>query len=928
MAKSNLNRLDAAEFAKKWATVKGEKQYAQSFWQDFFHSVLDIPDLLAAGIEFEFPVKSIKTNTTQFIDVLWAGVVLIEHKSAGKNLDVAEEQARDYLVSLPQAMRTPIIVLSDFARFRIVDVLANTSFEFPLTDLPKELARIEAVFGDYTAKATVHQVAADKKAVKKMTALYQAFQAQGYDGHALSVFLVRLLFLLFGDDTGMWKWHGAFEDWVKKVEAPALGAKMNELFYAMNTDEELRPEGIKKEYEPFRYVNGGLFAENLSPFAFTEELRNTLLDACQYGWADISPAIFGSMFQTVKSKADRHEQGQHYTSITNILKVLSPLVLEDLNTRLAKAWDDEKALNKLRADLAAGVWADPACGSGNFLIVLYKRLRELELKILARLQQLRKSEGQVGLPETFDLGTVVSLSQFHGIEYDEWSAQIATVAMFLADHQSNLQMEEVLGVRPDRFPLTQSANIVTGNALRVDWADVFPKSDNTVIVGNPPFVGSTDLTAEQKVDQSLVWGGKTGAGNLDYVASWFLLAARHIAGTKGRAAFVSTNSLTQGQQPPVLWEELYGLGMGIDFAHRTFAWANEAGAKASVYCVIVGFSANPKPAKRPVWSYATPKSEPVLTMVSNLNAYLLDAADVLITSRRTPIQSNTQKMVSGNKPVDDGFLSRISAEEAEQIRASDPIAAKYLRRVIGSEELINNIERWGLWLHGADPSDLTSSPELVKRIGEVRDMRLSSKKLATKQDANRAWEWQEVSKQPKTSYLAVPSLSSFDRDYLPVAVVEKEVLANNLLLYVGNPKPATVGILMSRVFVVWVRAVSGRMKIDPRVSAEITYNNFPFPDLTPEAEKKVGDAAEKVQQVRAQFTTASLATLYNRLVMPVELRKAHLELDKAVLNAYGRKANLSDEGILEMLFEQYQTITAGLLASLTPAPTRRRKKQS
>ncbi len=600
MAKTNLNRLDAAEFAKKWATVKGEKQYAQSFWQDFFHSVLDIPDLLAAGIEFEFPVKSIKTKTTQFVDVLWSGVVLIEHKSAGKNLDLAEEQARDYLVSLPKNLRTPIIVLSDFARFRIVDVLANSSFEFPLTDLPKELARIEAAFGEYTEKATVHQVSADKKAVEKMTALYQAFQKQGYDGHTLSVFLVRLLFLLFGDDTGMWKWHSAFEDWVKKVDAPVLGAKMNELFYALNTDEELRPEGVKKEYEAFPYVNGGLFGETLSPFTFTEELRNTLLDACGYSWAEISPAIFGSMFQTVKSKADRHEQGQHYTSITNILKVLSPLVLEDLNARLAKAWDDEKALNRLRADLAAGVWVDPACGSGNFLIVLYKRLRELELKILVRLQQLRNSQGQVGLPETFDVGTVVSLSQFHGIEYDEWSAQIATVAMFLADHQSNLQMEEVLGVRPNRFPLTQSANIITGNALRCDWASLFPKSDNIVIVGNPPFVGSTDLTAEQKADQAIVWGGKTGAGNLDYVASWFLLAARHIEGTKGKAAFVSTNSITQGQQPPVLWEDLYQLGMGIDFAHRTFAWANEAGAKASVYCVIVGFSANSKPAKRPV----------------------------------------------------------------------------------------------------------------------------------------------------------------------------------------------------------------------------------------------------------------------------------------------------------------------------------------
>lgn len=922
MAKSVLNRGDASAFAKKWATVKQEKQYAQSFWRDFFSTVLDVPDLMASGIEFEFPVKSVKTGTTQFVDVLWGGVVLIEHKSAGKNLDLAEEQARDYLVSLSPEKRTPVIIVCDFARFRIVDVFAGTSFEFPLTDLPKELSRIEAVFGGYVEKATLNQVEADTKAVKAMTSLYGAFSAEGYDSHNLSVFLVRLLFLMFGDDTGMWR-ANAFDELVKATDAGALGAKLNELFYVLNTEKDVRPTGLRDEYEAFPYVNGGLFSENLAPFHFTEEQKEVLLSVGAYSWGQISPAIFGSMFQTVKSKADRREQGQHYTSITNILKVLSPLVLDELNDELAKAWDDAKKLDALRVRLKNGAWIDPACGSGNFLIVLYQRLRELELKILVRIRQLTGSEGQVGLPETFDYGTVVSLSQFHGIEYDEWSAQIATVAMFLADHQSNLLMEEVLGDRPDRFPLTQSAHIHKGNALRMDWAELFPIGDDTVFVGNPPFVGSTDLTAEQREDQLLVWGKKPGVGTLDYVASWYRKTAEHLQGTRGRAGFVSTNSITQGQQPPIIWEDLYQFGMGIDFAHRTFAWANEAGAKASVYCVIIGFSAVPKKGKRPVWTYPTPKSEPVRSEVSNLNAYLLDAADILVKKRRSVIQPGTQKMSNGNKPVDNKLLSNITPQEAERIRAEDPIAAKYLRRVIGSEELINGIERWGLWLHKADPTDLVASAELSDRIAKVRAFREKSDKATTRADANRAWEWQEVARQPTKRYLAVPRLSSNDRDYLPVAVVEPTFLANDLLQYIEDPSPTTVGVLMSRVWNVWAKAVSGRYKADPRVSADITYNNFPFPDLTDEVEEKIKVAVAGVEAVRASYPDASLAVLYNRNVMPVELRKAHAELDRVVLNAYGKRANATDEVVLEMLFDRYRVLQEGLLASLT-VPKKRR----
>jgi hypothetical protein len=918
-------RQAARDFAKKWSVVKKEKQYAQSFWSDFFHNVIGIDDLLTVGIDFEYPVKNVKTGVTQFIDVLWGGVVLIEHKSAGKNLDVAEKQARDYLVSLSPKLRPQFLIVSDFARVRIIDVLLAQSVDFDLVDLPKNIDRVEAVFGAYNKKATIHEVAVDKKAVKKMAALYTEFENAGYKGHEVSVFLVRILFLLFGDDTGMWKKPKAFEDIVdaSNKDGSGLGTSIQELFYVLDT--ETRAKTTPSELLTFPHVNGGLFKEKLPVFSFNVEMREALWEACQYDWSTISPAIFGSMFQTVKSKEARRALGEHYTSEANILKVIRPLFLDDYLERLRKSWDSPKDLRTLRNELGERQFLDPACGSGNFLIITYKRLREIELKIIARLQELTNDQGQVGLEGTADFAVRVKLTQFHGIEYEEWSSQIATVAMFLADRQANLAMEEIVGTSPDRFPLKESARIVCGNALREDWSDICPMTDNTVIMGNPPFYGSTNLNDEQKEDQALVWGKTAGKGILDYVASWYLKGARYIAGTKAVMAFVSTNSISQGQQPAIIWGQLFPLGMAIDFAHRTFAWSNEAAGNASVYCVIIGVSANPKPVFRSLWSYATVKGEPTLVRVRKINPYLLDADDVLIRSRRTPIQPSTQPIVAGNKPVDKGALSNITPEVAQQIRDSDPIAAKYLKRVVGSEELISDIERWGLWLADADVSDLLNSPELKARIAVVKEMRLQSDKPQTNLDANRAWEWQETTKQPKTPYLAVPLLSSENRDYTPMAILEPDVLANNLIAWIADASLSTFGVLQSRAFSVWNKGISGRMKHDPRVSGEITYNNFPFPEWeTEDSKKKVEKAAEGVIAARENHPNASLATLYNRNVMPTDLRKAHAELDKAVLNAYGLKVNATDIGVLEMLFTRYSALTGGLLAALTVVKKKRR----
>ncbi|WP_017793001.1 class I SAM-dependent DNA methyltransferase [Leucobacter salsicius] len=917
-------RLAAKTFADKWAAVKNEKQYGQSFWTRFFTEIVGVSDLLVAGIEFEFPVKNVETGKTQFIDVLWGGIALIEHKSAGKDLDKAEVQARQYLVSLPHKLRPPYVVLSDFARFRIIDVLRGESIEFTLEELPKNLDRINAVFKDYSKRATINETVADKKAVEKMATLYLEFEKAGYEGHDLSVFLVRVLFLLFGDDTNMWVRPKAFQQIVEDSDESGsdLGGLIHQLFDVLDREKERRPQTLPPEFSLFPHVNGGLFQESLPIFYFNKQMRDALLDACYYDWSSISPAIFGSMFQTVKSREDRHQLGEHYTSEANILKVIRPLFLDDYLERTRTAWDDPKKLSALRDELGTRNYLDPACGSGNFLIVAYLRLRDIERKIIARLQELSHGQGQVGLSGLSEYGVRVKLTQFHGIEYEEWSSQIATVAMFLADRQANLALSEIIGEPINRFPLKESATIVCDNSLRIDWADVCPINDNTVIMGNPPFVAAHDLDDDQKNDQKLVWGKTSGVGSLDYVASWFYIAGKLIHNTNAVAGFVSTNSLTQGQQPPVLWRELYRFGIGIDFAHRSFAWWNDGGKVASVHAVIIGFSARTKPATRSMWIYETPKGEPELTKVKNINAYLLDAESVLVGARTKPLNPLVQEMDYGSKPTDGKYLSNISAAEAERIRATDPLAAKYLRRIVGAQELIDGAERYCLWLVDANPTDVNKSPELRQRIEGVRKMRLASTKAKTVEDAKRASEFQEI-RQPLVDYIAIPLHTSENREYIPMGLLTSDVIINNALSAVPDGSPLTFGWLMSRPFNVWAQAVSGRIKSDPRISNTITYNNFPFPHAEESIEKSISAAAQAVVAARDRYPEASLADLYNPSSMPSALRDAHKQLDRATLKALGLRSNASDDRVLEELFHRYSQLTGGFLAELEPRKRRR-----
>jgi len=899
----SLSSHAAHAFAERWKNATNEKQEAQSFWREFFTDVCGIQDIRAAGIEFEKTVSSAK-GTTNFIDCYWKNTALIEHKSAGKDLDTAEAQAREYIQHLPPAHRPPVIIVSDFARIRLVEIYKNQSHEFRLEDLPNELDRFEALMTQQGKGVGFEEVEADTKAAELMAALYQEFEKSGYTGHEVSVFLVRVLFILFGEDTRMFQ-ANAFTNFLEDThpEGRDLGGRIQELFQALNTPKDKRPKTLDDLVNVFPYVNGGLFAEQLPIFSFSKQMRQALVNANAYNWQQVNPSVFGAMFQEVKSKEARRAFGEHYTSEKNILKVIRPLFLDELLDELEQSWDSLPKLKRLHQKLGLLRVADMACGCGNFLVVAYKQLRQLETKLIARERVLDGTAGLMFLDGT--MGLEVHLGNFYGVEIEEWSSQIATVAMFLADHQENLALEEITGAAPNRFPISDSAKILHANALELDWETFIPKVDNLVILGNPPFVGTRLQSKEQKEDQAKVWENYKGSALVDFVSNWFIKSASHIYGTQAKVGLVSTNSITQGDQPAVLYEYLKKYDVEIDFAHRTFSWSNEASGQAAVHCVITGFSWGRSNSPKLLWDYPDPKGEPILKKVKRINPYLTDGIGVLVKAQSKPLSSSTPRMTSGNKPRDGGFLSSISEEEAAEIRRTDEIAAKYLRPLVGADELINGKEgRFCLWLVDAPPSDLKSSPVLKSRIAQVLDERLnatSSKGAA----ANRPALFEAIT-QPKSKFLAVPSVSSERREYVPMAYLEPHEIMNNRIFAIENCPVYVFGILESKPFTVWVRTVSSRMKSDYMLAASAVYNTFPFPtNLDSSAKQVIEEKAQAVLEARNQYKTSSLADLYDPLTMPLPLRKAHDALDKAVLKSFGLPSSATEPQILEHLLNQY-----------------------
>lgn len=923
----------AVKFSKEWADTTSEDAEAKSFLDAFF----DVFGISRKRVgTFEHKVKKLN-QADGYIDLLWKGVILIEMKSAGKDLDKAFEQAKEYIQGLKESEVPKYILVCDFKNFRLYDTEERTTIEFKLADFVKNVQHFSLVAG-YQKRTYKEQDPVNIKAAELLGKLHDRLEEVGYTGHPLEVFLVRLLFCLFAEDTTIFE-KLQFQTFLEQKTADDgsdLASRLQELFQVLDTPEEKRFKNLDEDLAKFPYVNGKLFEETLPIASFDKKMRQALLDCCYLDWSKISPAIFGSMFQSVMNPEERRNLGAHYTSEKNILKLIKPLFLDELWSEFEACKASRPKLIELHKKLKDLKFLDPACGCGNFLVIAYRELRLLEIEILKKLHK----SGQGVL----DVGDILWLDvdMMYGIEYEEFPARIAEVAMWLIDHQMNMAASEEFGQYFVRLPLKKAANIVHGNALRIDWAEVVPKEKLSYIMGNPPFVGKHLQSSSQREDLMKITEAHRirAAGDLDYVGAWFLKAADLMANTNSiHTAFVATNSISQGEQVSLLWQALFALGVKIDFAHRTFQWHNDARGKAAVHCVIIGFSLSGKSRQR-LFEYETVAGEPHEIQVQNISPYLLPGPNTLVMKATHPLM-NKPEMRCGNKPVDGGALI-MTTEELNKFLAVEPKAKKYVRRFMGSEEYINNIERWCLWLKDVSPTEIRGLPALMQRINAVKEFRTKSTAEPTRRAAERPTEFFFIS-QPKGRYILIPEVSSERRKYVPIGFMTPDVISSNKNYLIDDDSHFIYGILQSAMHMAWMRTVAGRLKSDYSYSASMVYNNFPWPENPSDKQvKAIEAAAQKVLDVRAEFMAspprksappllkergkrgdasppllqergpggeASLADLYDPLTMPPKLVKAHNELDKAVDLAYRPYPFPNDAKRMEFLFELYEKYT-------------------
>jgi hypothetical protein len=903
-------------FAKQWENETSEDAEAKSFWDGFFE-VFGVPRKRVAS--FEQAVKKID-NKNGYIDLLWKGVILVEHKSRGKDLDRAYQQALDYFPGLKDAELPKYILVSDFARFRLYNLEDDTRTDFALKDLHKHIKLFGFIAG-YQSHSYKEQDPVNIKAAQLMGKLHDRLLAVGYEGHVLEVYLVRLLFCLFADDTGIFE-KNQFIEYIErnsKEDGSDLAQQLAGLFQVLDTPKDKRLKNLDEQLAAFEYINGRLFQEVLPQASFDHDMRDLLIDSAALDWGKISPAIFGSLFQSIMDKTARRNLGAHYTSETNILKLIKPLFLDNLRAEFDKIKGNKNLLTEFHKKLATLKFLDPACGCGNFLVITYRELRLLEIDILRVLYQ--------GGQKMLDVSTAVWLDvdQFYGIEIEEWPARIAEVAMWLMDHQMNLMISEEFGNYFARLPLKKSAHIVHANALQTDWESVVAKEELSYILGNPPFLGKSNQSKEQKADLEQICHGIKGAGVLDFVAGWYIKAAGYIQDTQIACAFVSTNSITQGEQVAVLWAELLQrYSIKIHFAHRTFKWTNEASGKAAVHCVIIGFAIFDVMAKT-IFEYADIAGQPMAIGAKNINPYLVDAGNVLLENRTNPV-CTVPNMVYGSKPTDGGNLL-LSDEEKNALLVAEPQAEKWVRPFLGADEFINNVRRWCLWLVNIAPNELRSLREVSKRVQAVKEMRLASTKEQTVELALTPTIFAEI-RQTDEPYILVPLHSSENRSYIPMGYLGPDVICGNANSMIPNASRYHFGILTSVMHMAWARAVCGRIKSDFRYSNTIVYNNYPWPqDPTDKQKHAVETAAQAVLDARAAFPDSSLADLYDPLSMPPALVKAHQVLDKAVDACYGKQQFQNDAQRVAFLFDLYQKITS-LLPVQSSKPKRSKAAKS
>ncbi len=913
----------AIEFAKRWAGKGYEKGESQRFWLDLLENVYGI----SKPTEFVRFEEQVQLDNTSFIDVMIPSTrTMIEMKSLGKDLrkpipqsDGKKlspfQQAQRYILGLPVSQHPKWIVTCNFAEFDVYD-MENPKGEpqrILLKDLGTDYYRLQFLV-DEGSDHLKKEMEVSMKAGEIVGRLYDALIKQ-YDmddpmsARYLNILCVRLVFCLYAEDAGVFGRHDMFHDYMAHYPTEDMRMALIRLFEELNTPLDKRSKYDKPMLAAFPYTNGGLFAEEIEIPQFTDEIRSTLLlhASLDFDWSQISPTIFGGVFESTLNPETRRSGGMHYTSIENIHKVIDPLFLNDLRREFDETKEEPlpkvrvKKLHGFQDKLASLTFFDPACGSGNFLTESYISLRRLENEVI-------KSIYSIEPLSVFENPIKVSINQFYGIEINDFAVTVATTALWISESQMMAETERIVHHDIDFLPLKSYANIHEGNALHTDWHEVCPNPD--YIIGNPPFVGYSLQSKEQKADILSVFVDHNGkpfktAGKIDYVAAWYYKATEMMQGTNIHAALVSTNSITQGEQVAAIWKPLKEMfGTHFDFAYRTFRWDSEANLKAHVHCVIIGFSCTNNTKEKIIFDNGQQ------IKANNINAYLIDAPDEFIDSRNKPI-CEVPEMTTGNRPADGGNLI-IEADEYEDFIRKEPSAKPFIKKLLGSAEFINNKKRWCLWLVNASPAQLRSMPLVMERIRKCKEDRLASPDAGRRKLADKPALFRETNN-PKT-YIIVPSVSSEKRRYVPMGFLDDNTIPTNLVLVIPNATLYHFGILESNVHMAWMRVVCGRLKSDYRYSKDVVYNNFPWPDGLPsfgeDVRSRIEQTAQAILDARAKYPDSSLADLYDPMTMPYDLLDAHRRNDRAVMEAYGFSTKMTESECVAKLFEMYSKLTA------------------
>ena len=925
----NEIRTRAARFSNEWCDAAYEKGETQSFYNEFFE-VFGVRRRAVA--RYEQHVKKLD-NRSGYIDLFWPGMLLVEQKSAGRDLANAYEQAGDYFDSLKDTDRPRYILVSDFQTFELYDLDERDVVSFKLSEFTRHVEKFGFIVG-VQRRAFRDQDPANVKAAELVGKLHDALEAVSYRGHDLERYLVRIAFCLFADDTGIFEPRDIFFEFLEsrtREDGSDIGLWLSRLFQVLNTPVENRQSTLDEDLANFPYVNGRLFDETLRIADFDSAMRELLLDACRFDWSKISPAIFGALFQSVMDPQERRAQGAHYTTEKNILKVIEPLFMDDLfaefeRLRQRRGRGRQAALRQFQAKLGGMKFFDPACGCGNFLIIAYRELRQLEIEILKEIYP-RDWQGQRQMDALAETLSLVDVDQFHGIELGEFPARIAETALWMMDHIMNNRLSLEFGQTYVRIPLEKSPHIIHGDALETDWSEILSPGECSFVFGNPPFVGAKYQTSEQRDQVRRIADLGGSGGTLDYVAAWFIKAGVYVRDSQSRIGLVATNSITQGEQVAQLWPILFErCELEIAFAHRTFAWGSDARGKAHVHVVILGLDGKEiaRPEKR-LFSYPDINGDPEESRHAVLSPYLFDAGGLsephlVVREESAPI-NGMGRLIIGSKPIDGGNYI-LNAEECAEFLISEPQAPPYVRPFVGAREYLQGGERWILALHNVAPTTLANMPRVRERVSAVRAYRQASKSKPTQKLAETPTLY-HVNVIPTAPFLVIPEVSSERREYAPIGWLEPPVIPSNLVRILENATLLDFALLTSAMHMAWLRHIGGRLKSDYRYSIGQVYNTFPTPSKSAK-QSKLEPLAQAVLDARATHLDATLAELYDPDLMPTNLRKSHQALDRAVDRLYRRSGFVSERERVEHLFMLYEKLCAPLTAQTKVKSKRRR----